>query len=219
MAKVTLYGVHLSPYVRKVRLALAFKGIEYEHIPVIPFGPDQPPEFTQNSPLGKVPLLKADDTWLPDSSVICGWAQREVPVPSLFPTDNLLAARASWYEEYADSHMVAVIGGHLFAEIVLAPAIFKREPIQADIDKAIGTEIPGIFDYLEGELTGDYLVGDSLSLADISVCGVFVSMHHCQHQCDAARWPKTSAYIDRIHNAELFTKLIEEEKQMMAMFS
>lgn len=217
-AKVALYGIHLSPYVRKTRLVFAYKGIAYEHIPVMPFTKDQPAEFRENSPLGKIPLAKVNDTWLPDSSVICAWAEREVPEPSLLPADSLLAGRASWYEEYADSHMVSVIGGHLFAEVVLAPLVFKREPIQSDIDKAINTEIPAIFDYLEKELTGNYLVGDGLSIADISVCSVFVSMLHCDHTCDAIRWPKTTAYIDHMISLPFFKTIIEEEQQMLAMF-
>ena len=34
--KPVLHGIGLSPYVRKVRFALAFKGIEYDLEPVIP---------------------------------------------------------------------------------------------------------------------------------------------------------------------------------------
>ena len=39
----TLHGVSLSQFVRKVLVALAEKGIEYEQVPVLPFG--QTPEF------------------------------------------------------------------------------------------------------------------------------------------------------------------------------
>ena len=34
--KPLLYGMGVSPYVRKVRFVLAFKGIEYDFDPVIP---------------------------------------------------------------------------------------------------------------------------------------------------------------------------------------
>ena len=216
MEKITLYGVPISPYVRKTRLALAFKGISYKHIPVIPLGDDQPVEFKENSPLGKIPLLRVgENNYIPDSSVICNWLERTGEGPALLPSDNFAVARAQWFEEYADSHMTAIIGGHLFAEVVLATLLFKREPIQADIDAAINEEIPAIFDYIESELTGDYLLGESVTLADIAVGSVFVSMQHCNHYCDKSRWPKTSAYISRLCESDLFAPIIEAEKQML----
>ena len=41
----TLYGVGLSPFVRKVRVLLAEKGIAHEHDPVVPFNVS--PEYKQ----------------------------------------------------------------------------------------------------------------------------------------------------------------------------
>ena len=187
MQKITLFGAHVSPYVRKTRLALAFKGLSYKHIPVVPFGQDQPLEFKQHSPLGKIPLLKFEEHYIPDSSIILSLLEREVPQPAMLPSDSFEIARAQWFEEYADTFMVSCIGGHLFAEKILAKAVFKREPIQAGIDKAINEEIPKIFDYLSSELKGDFLVGHQLTIADIAVCSVFVAMHHCEVTCDAQR--------------------------------
>ena len=42
-----------SPYVRKVRVALAYKGIEYDNTQPVPFG--APPEFVKKSPLSRIP--------------------------------------------------------------------------------------------------------------------------------------------------------------------
>ncbi len=216
MDELTLYGVLFSPYVRKVRLALAHKGLAYEHISVAPFGEGQPAEFKANSPLGKIPLLRVGDNWLPDSSVMCAWMDRAVPQPPLLPADPIAAARALWFEEYADSRMVQVIGGHLFVEVVLAQPLFKRAPIQADIDAALNVEIPQIFDYLESQLQHNYLVGNDITLADYAVGGLFVMLLHSNYQCDAKRWPKVAAYRDRLVGNALFTPIIAEEKQLLA---
>ena len=219
MTEITLYGVQVSPYVRKVRLALHHKGVEYQHIPVVPVSDgNQPAEFVENSPLGKVPLLRVGDDYLPDSSVISAWLEREYPQPALMPEDNIAAAKVLWFEEYADSKMVPVIGGHLFAEVFLAPHVFKRPPIQEDIDAALNTEIPEIFDYLSGQLAGDYLLGDKLTLADIAVGSLLVTLHHCDYQCDAARWPKMASYTDRLLNNPLFAPLVAEEKDILESF-
>lgn len=216
MATITLYGAPISPFVRKVRLAFSYKGIDYQLIPVIAMSNDAPAEFKANSPLGKIPLLHTDDTWLPDSSVICAWLEKAHPQQPLVPDDASSAARALWYEEYADSHMSSFVGAHLFAEIVLAPLIFKRDSIQTDIDTAVNVELPQIFDYLENELSNDCLLGSTMTLADISVGSMFVTMAHCDKHCDNNRWPKLAAYIDRVTTNDLFAPIVEEEKQILA---
>lgn len=218
MSTLTLFGAHLSPYVRKARLVLAFKGLEYKQVMVIPGSPDQPDEFKQNSPLRKIPMLKVGDNYISDSSVICAFLEREYPEKNLLPEDNLLAARAQWFEEYADSVMTSCIGGHLFAEKVLAKPLFKREPIQEDIDLAMEKELPAIFSYLDSQLNDDYLVGNQVSLADLAVCGLFVAMHHCEVKCDGEQWPKLAAYIDRVMEQDFFQKVVQEELMVMKMF-
>lgn len=215
MQNITLFGAHVSPYVRKTRLVLAFKSLSYQHIPVVPFGDQQPEEFKKHSPLGKIPLLKVADRYIPDSTIICSYLDKLSPEPQLFPLDSFDLTRAQWFEEYADSVMVSCIGGHLFAEKVLARAVFKREPIQSDIDKALNEELPNIFAYLNSELNDDYLVGNTISMADIAVCAVFIAMHHCQVHCDAKQWPKLSAYIDRVMALDFFHKVVEEETMLL----
>ncbi|NND82376.1 MAG: glutathione S-transferase family protein [Gammaproteobacteria bacterium] len=208
---IKIYGAMLSPYVRKARLALGFKGLEYETIPVIPLGDDQPEEFKANSPLGKIPLAYIDDIWLPDSSVILAYLERTRPDPALLSDDPKLAARALWFGEYMASKMVPVVGGHLFAELILAPNLFNRESNWEEIELAKNVEIPEIFDYLETQLESDFLVGDDFGHADLCVGGAFLTMRHCEVACDASRWPKTAAYIKRVHALPLFEQTFAEE--------
>ena len=216
---IKIYGANISPYVRKVRLALALKELDYEQVQVIPNSDDQPPEFKANSPLGKIPLAYIDDTWIPDSAVILAYLERARPQRPLLSTDPKKAAKALWYEAYAGSHMTSVIGGHLFAEVILAPAFFKRESNHEEIELAKTQEIPAIFDYLESQLESDYLVGDSMGHADICVGSPFVAMHHCGVSCDASHWPKTAAYIERLFSDPVFKTIIAEEQAFFASMS
>jgi len=50
---IKVYGVHGSPFVRKVFIALDIKGIPYEIVPQMPFSGDT--EYLKINPLGKVP--------------------------------------------------------------------------------------------------------------------------------------------------------------------
>ena len=213
---ITLYGVNLSPYVRKVCLTLAHKGLDYQHIPVIPSSDQQPTEFKQNSPLGKIPLLHIDDIFIADSAVILAYLERSRPQSALLSDDPKLAAKALWFEEYSGSTMVSVINGHLFAELILAPNFFNRESNLEEIELAKSKELPDIFDYLESQLYSDYLIGDEFGHADLCVGASLVSLQHCDIQCDANQWPKTAAYIDRVVGSELFAPVIADEKAFMA---
>jgi len=218
MSNITLYGVPVSPYVRKVRAALVYKNIPFDEVFVIPGSPDQPEEFKANSPLGKIPLLKVGERFLSDSAVICAWLEREFPDKPLLPGDNFEAARALWFEEYAGSVMTTAMAGHLFAEVVLAKAVFKREPIQSDIDKALNEELPAIFDYLETQISGDTLLDSGFSLADLAVGAISTAMLHAGHAADPEKWPKTAGYLSSLLEGELFSPLIAEEKQLLASF-
>ncbi len=217
MSDLTLYGAHLSPYVRKVRLVLATKNLDYKHVIVVPFQKDQPAEFLEHSPLRKIPLLKAGAHYIPDSSVICQYLEKAYPDTPLLPQDPADMARVLWFEEYADSHMTAAIAGHLFAEKILAGPIFNRAPNEEEISLAIDKEIPAIFDYLSKELRGDYLMGDTLTLADLAVGGLFIALHHCEVGCDRERWPAVADYIARLMAMPVFSKTLHEEQMMMKM--
>ncbi|QDP02610.1 glutathione S-transferase family protein [Thalassotalea sp. PS06] len=215
---LALFGAPISPFVRKVRLVLAYKGLDYEQVNVVPFGPDKPVEFEENSPLGKIPLFRTGDQYISDSEVICAYLEKAFPENPLLPEDPILAARALWFSQYASTVMITAIGAHLFAERVLAPFVFKREPIEADIKLAVETEIPAILDYLEGELTDDFLVGNSMTFADIMVGGMFMTLHYCNERVDAATHPKVAAYVERLLSEPVFAKTIAEEKTMMQAF-
>ncbi len=205
----TLHGVGLSPFVRKVRVALAEKGIEYEHVPQVPFG--QPEAYFKISPLGKVPCLTDGDWALPDSSCIIAYLERIQPDPALYPADPKAFGRALWYEEYADTKLVDAATTVFFQRFV-RPNFFKQEPDEDLVKASLEEKLPPIFDYLERELGDrDVLVGSHFSIADIAVASPIVNMKHAKAGVDAGRWPNLAAYIERVHARPSFKGLIEEE--------
>ncbi len=100
----TLYGVSLSPFVRKVRAAFALKSIDYELVAVMPGAMD--PEFRAISPLSKIPVWQEGEFILPDSSAICAYIERKVPTPPLYPAESRAYGQALFWEEYADTRLV-----------------------------------------------------------------------------------------------------------------
>ncbi len=221
-----LYGVSPSPFVRKVRGALSEKGIEYELEAVMPGNTTE--RFRAISPLGKIPVYQDGDFTLPDSSVICAYLERTHPDPALYPTEAREYGRALWYEEYADTKLVEVIGP-IFSQRVLQTIIFKQPCDEAIVERQLATLIPPVFDYLEqeleqqleqeleGEMRDDrWLVGDSFGIADLSIGSMFVSLRHAKESVDHARWPRLGAYVDRVHARPSLAALIAEEEASLA---
>ena len=210
---IVIHGVGGSPFVRKVRVALAEKGIAYESNPVMPgMTPDG---YQKLHPLKKIPVYQDGDFVLPDSSCILAYLERIQPNPPLLPSDPKEAARALWYEEYSDSKLTETIGPIFFNRFV-KKAIFKQEPDEEVIRQKLG-EVEALFDYLEGELgDAEYLVGNRFTVADVAVGSVLVNFGHAGEKVDAGRWPKLAAYAERIHGRPSFKALIEEDRKAFA---
>jgi glutathione S-transferase len=213
MNKPILYAHPLSPFSRKARLVLLFQGVDHEYRMTAPRTDDA--EFKAASPLGKVPAFQDDKACFSDSSVIAHYLHRYHPGRKLIPEMPAEFAQTLWYEEYADTVMMPVIGGHLFAEVVLAERLFKRKPIQGDIDKAVNQELPVIYKFLDARLAGrQWLVSKEPNLADISVGGMLVTLHHCgQTVPDSA--PNLKAFAERFFALEPVREVLKQELQVM----
>lgn len=206
----TLYGTLGSPFVRKAIVALTEKGIEYDHDPVVPFGPN--PEYRKIHPLGKIPAYRDGDRVLPDSSVILAYLERTHPEPPLYPSDPYDYARALWYEEFGDGGLSPVTGTKIFFARVIGPRFMNVPADEVAIKKTIDEELPPLFDYLEQEI-GDkqFLVANRFTVADIGVATHFVNFKLAGCSVDANRWPRLAAYVERIHKRPSFKAVIEKE--------
>ena len=197
-----LYGAPLSPFYRKVEMLLREKGVPFEPeaVNILPM----PDWFKEISPAHRIPVLRDTDLGaegvsgtIPDSSAICAYLEAKYPEPGLYPKDPFLYARALWYEEYADSEMAGAIGMGIFRPIMF-PRFAGKEP---DLDTARKTwqkKLPRYFDYLEGEIAGrEFLVGETLSIADIAVGCQLMNLSVVAGLPDAARWPELVAYAEK----------------------
>ena len=210
----TVYGIPVSPFVRKVRVALAEKGVAYDLDPVVPMNVSA--DYRKKSPLGKVPAYQDGDKTLADSSVICAYLEKVHPNPSLYPSDPSPYARALWFEEYADGGLVSVIGAKVFFQRVVNPRFLNQPTDEAVVKKALEEELPPMFDYLEGELApgAKTIVGDQLSIGDIGIGSQFVNYFFASGTIDTRRWPKLAAYIAAIHERPSFRGVVAEERKM-----
>mgnify|MGYP001767088205 CR=1 FL=1 len=157
-----LIGSHTSPFVRKVRIVLAEKKIDYEFVIDSPWLEDS--KVPGINPLGKIPVLLLDDeTPLFDSRVIVEYIDNVTPNSKLFPATNRERTEVKRWEALADG--ICDAAATAFLEAKRPRGQKSNEWIQRQRDK-----ITRGLEFMAEEL-GDkaFCMGTHLSMADIAV--------------------------------------------------
>lgn len=208
-----LHGASASPFVRKVRVALAEKGLDYQLDPVLPFAVSD--EYKKMSPLGKIPCYTPrDGVYIPDSSVIIAYLERTEPKIPLYPDNPEDFARALFLEEYGDSALVQALSVPFFQRIV-GPMFLGQKTDEAAIRTALEVQAPPLLKWLDEQI-GDrpFLVGGRLTIADIAITSPFVNFMHGGEKIDVAKYPNLARYLENMLARPSFSQLIEEERAL-----
>lgn len=190
-----LFGGLPSPYVRKVALVLAEKGLAWDYVSTSPNSDD--PTFRAISPFGKIPGFTDDDYGLCDSSAIVAYLEARYPERPLLPAEPRARGRAVWFDEFADT-IFAASGLKILFNRFVGPKFLK---IPGDEARALEgeAELPRSLDYIESVVPDDgWLVGEALTLADIAVASMFRSLAYVGHDPKAETHPRTAAWYARV---------------------
>jgi glutathione S-transferase len=100
-----------SPYGRKVRIAMAMKGLDDRiEVTQVDTNPLENPDIVRANPLGKIPALVVDgDTAVFDSHVICEYLDNLAPAPVLFPKGGVERVRTLTLGALADGILDAAL--------------------------------------------------------------------------------------------------------------
>lgn len=189
-----IFGVPFSVHTRKVLLTLREKHLPFELIPVIPLWP--PAGWQELSPLGKIPVLRAPELTVADSSVICQYIERTHPETPLYPEKPAAFARALWLEEFVDGALAPHMLRGLLAERAFAQKFFNRAPDEALVRRSLEQELPPKLSYLEAQVSGEFLVEDRFSIADIAVASMLINFHFAGEHLRG--YPKLDRYLQRL---------------------
>ena len=157
-----LIGSLTSPYVRKVRVTLAEKGIECPL--VLEDVWDASTKIQALNPLGKVPCLIRDDgSALYDSRVICEYLDSFQPANSLIPSTLPERIEVRRWEALAD--------GILDAAVLVRLEHVQREPAQRSpkwIDRQLAKATAGLAAMARDLDDGKWCTGGRFTFADIA---------------------------------------------------
>ena len=199
----TLWQIDVSHFSEKARWALAWKGVEHRRHSPVPGAHMIVALWLTRGAYYTFPVLRLDGRNIGDSTAIVAALEERYPDPPLYPADIAARRRALELEEFFDEELGPHIrqlawyefgkDPERFAELMkqTAPAPLAKfgRPTAAyarlytalrfragDAEEAERgrAKVLAALDRLEAELgDGDYLVGDSFSVADLTAASLF----------------------------------------------
>ena len=165
MKHMKLIGAVTSPYVRKVRIVMAEKKLDYQFVTEDVWSADT--TITQSNPLGKVPCLVMEGgEALFDSRVIVEYVDTLSPVGKLIPPSGRERAEVKTWEALADGLLDAAILARLEATW---PGRKESERSAAWIDRQMKKINDSLVAMERALQDRQYCTGNHMSLADIAV--------------------------------------------------
>ncbi|PVY61486.1 glutathione S-transferase [Pusillimonas noertemannii] len=195
-----LFGSLTSPYVRKVRVVMAEKKLEYEL--VLDDVWSETSQIQQYNPLGKVPCLVMDDGGsLFDSRVIVEYLDTLSPVGRLLPQAGRDRTATKCWEAIADGVMDASVA--IQVENTQRPE-HLRSPDW--INRQHG-KINAALEFMEQGLEPNaFCMGVNFSLADVAVGCALGYLDLRLGQIDwRSQYPNLALLAEKLHDRPSFT--------------
>jgi len=196
-----LIGSNTSPYVRKVRVVMAEKKLDYDYV-LADVWADQT-TISLSNPLGKVPCLVMEGgEAIFDSRVIVEYVDGLSPVGKLIPPQGRERAEVKTWEALADGVLDAAILARLEATWT---GRTKAQRSQAWIDWQLDKVKSALAAMSKGLGEKAYCTGVHLSLADIAVG---VTLEYLDFRFPDIAWreqyPNLAKLLDKLAQRQSF---------------
>ncbi|MGH7934672.1 MAG: glutathione S-transferase family protein [Candidatus Binataceae bacterium] len=198
-----------SPYARKVRMILDYKGVGYEPVERC-YSLDRKADLKAASKRAEVPVIVLDDgRIIADSTIICEYIEQVNPDPPVYPRDPYERARARFLEDLCDRAFDAIAFGYFLA------VVRKDAPEAPAMQAAAKDEFRALLEVLERELGGhDYLCGGAVSVADFAaICHVPMAR---AVGIELAQLPALAAWTARMRKLPMVSADIHRAAEAMA---
>jgi glutathione S-transferase len=161
---ITLYDNPFSPFARKVRMALNFKGLSYQSEDALAL--DQLENLERVNIRAEVPVLVEGEVTVVESSDILAYLEDRHPTPAIFPSCPELRAKARHWQRLADRVLDAVVHD---VSLWAWPTHQRQDEPPAGLVEAARRDLSAILEQLEQALgEREYICGE-LSVADLAV--------------------------------------------------
>ncbi|MGF6770544.1 glutathione S-transferase [Paraburkholderia sp. GAS199] len=195
-----LIGPWFSGYTRRVGITLKLLGMPFEHLSYHAY--QQQELIRPFSPMVKVPALVLDDgTIMYDSSSIIDFLHEVVG-----PERALLAKSGA---ERRDALQFVGIGSAIYGKLgdIYDESLRPSEHQIQSVTESLGKQALAGFKMIEAQVGKSWLVGDTLSQADIMVVIAYqtASLGLMSDSVNASAFPKIAGLADRAMTLEAFS--------------
>ncbi|MCB5364362.1 maleylacetoacetate isomerase [Pusillimonas sp. CC-YST705] len=189
-----LYSFFNSSTSYRVRIALALKGLDVTLNPVnIRVLEHKAPEYLKKNPAGGVPLLQDEGFSLGQSMAIIDYLDAKYPEPRLIPQDLQQRARVLEISNLISCDMHPLNNLRVLRYLVKELGV-SEEAKNAWYAHWIAEGFGGLEQLLERVGSGNYCVGDQVSLAD---CCLVPQVVNAQRMgCDLSAFPRVLAVYE-----------------------
>ncbi|XP_058168620.1 glutathione S-transferase 1-like [Anopheles ziemanni] len=190
MPNIKLYTAKLSPPGRAVELTANLLGLPLDIVPInLLAGDHRREEFLKMNPQHTIPVIDDDGIIIRDShAIIIYLAQKYDATGALYPDDPVTRAKIN-----------AAL--HFDSGVLFSRLRFYFEPIlyggSSEVPQHKIDYMKKGYELLDGALTDDYIVGNELTLADIS-CIATVDTMDIFFPMDRSKYPKLVAWMERM---------------------
>lgn len=183
MNSLEIYSYPTCPYSQRVQIVLLEKNIEFEKINV-KLAPAED-WFLDVSPYGEVPVLKAGDAYIPQSTAINEFLEDSFPLRPLLPADVAKRAEARFWISTCDGQLMPACHALI------------RDRRDEEKQKANRDRVDVQLVHLSKAIAksgGPYWLGSEFSLIDATFAP-FIERYACYEEVWGARWPEEASAL------------------------
>jgi glutathione S-transferase len=207
---ITLHDNAFSPFARKVRIALALKGIEHTVVDGLLVA--QHDRLAAVNGRVEVPAIDHDGVVVVGSSDIVAYLERVWPRPALYPSEPAAWVHARAWERCSDSLVDPILTNVSYwrwAE--------RDDAIPEGLLDAARRDLEAVYGALERDLAaGAMLSGDEVSVAEIALFPHLTATRAVGVGYDAGRFPRLHDWMTRLRAIAAFADDLTRVRQFLA---
>ncbi|MEZ4361435.1 MAG: glutathione S-transferase family protein [Kofleriaceae bacterium] len=210
---ITLYDNALSPFARKVRLALELKQLEYRVLDGLALSNRE--ALYAINPRGEVPAIDHEGVVVINSADIIAYLERRWPSRPLYPDLNAAWIHARAWERCADTLVDAIL-----VNLSYWSWMRREDQMPEGLREAAGRDLELVYLALERDLAHrDFLSDRRPSVADVALFPHLTATRMFGVGHDPERHPRVHAWLKRLRGIGAFADDLERAKRAAATLS